>query len=556
MFELLTEIKNANAAVWLNGQDISLAYGSQALSAELINKVKDDKEALISFLSSRQIFSQEAFENMPQWQRYPLSFAQQRLLFIERMSSGDAYLIPVCFNLEQSADLIRLQFALDIVIARHASLRTVFAQDNEGDDYQQVTDATVTIEVEDFATTGALHDALEKQQSKPFDLGQTVMRANILQCGEQRVLLFVWHHIVFDGWSVGVFLKDFERAYIHGEALSLPELQYADYACWQRELMSGEVGAQQLAYWKSNLSEVQPLALLTDFNRPMQSDYCGEDLHMRFESQLASTLTQVAQEHSTTLYTVLLSAFSLILGRFSNQSDVVIGTPSDNRHNAQVQDMVGFFVNSLPIRLQLDNDASMALLIQQSHQQIAAAKVNQDIPFEQMVQALELSRDPSRHPIFQVLFSLQQNNGETATSALPMREVEPSTQVRAYSPAKFDLTLIMNDTEQGLEATFNFATSLFKRSSIEHIATAFQCVLEQIAHSTSAKLPEYSLLSGQTRERLMSWAKPDEQFMCSSSKKGVHLIQAFEAQVLASPEAVALCFDAQQLSYGALNERA
>ncbi|MBS9431012.1 condensation domain-containing protein, partial [Photorhabdus akhurstii] len=264
----------------------------------------------------------------------------------------------------------------------------------------------------------------------------------------RHYLLMLWHHIAIDGWSVDIFMAELAEIYHslqEGRDSQLPplEITYGDYAAWQRDYLQGDIGERQLAYWQQALSGYESLALPTDYPRPTQVNYQGRDFNFVLDTRLSEQLRTLAKAQETTLYTVLLSAFYLTLAKLSGQNDIVLGTPTDNRHHAQTQSLIGMFVNSLALRIQFQQTASVEALIQQTHQRVTEAKTHQDMPFEQLVEALDIERDTARHPIFQVMFGLQNFEENPPDSRLPFRPVTLDESL--YSPAKFDLSLFLSD---------------------------------------------------------------------------------------------------------------
>ncbi|MCJ8271695.1 MAG: condensation domain-containing protein, partial [Psychrosphaera sp.] len=348
-------------------------------------------------------------------ERYPLSFAQQRMLFIEQFEQGfDAYHIPYLVQLTANADLAALEVAFNVVANRHPVLKSIYP--NDGFQYILTTDVVLQSKQIDAI------QLIAQDIKRPFDLTtEPGLRLHHYQLGQQHYLLMLCHHIAFDGWSVDIMLQALAHAY-HSDSnlpeLNLPELNinYGDYALWQRETLQGEYLDELLSFWRNQLADVATLALPVDHPRPAKIDYRGRDVAISIDADLSKKLRLMAKSQQTTLCTVMLSAFYVTLAKLSGQTDIVVGTPSDNRQYHQTQALIGLFVNSLVLRTQVDPQLSIERLIKLVHRDVTEAKVHQELPFEQLVDTLALERDTSRHPIYQVLFSLQRFGDKVAES--------------------------------------------------------------------------------------------------------------------------------------------
>ncbi|MCG3470407.1 amino acid adenylation domain-containing protein [Xenorhabdus bovienii] len=490
--------------------------------------------------------------------RYPLSFAQERMRFIEQFEQGThAYHVPYLVQLDDGACLSQLETAIHRVVERHPVMKTVYRTDEAGQAYQQGLEGNLVLRSQSCEAFDALLQTVRAELATPFDLtAEPGLRLCHYRVAEHHYLLMMWHHIAIDGWSVDIFMDELAEIYSalrEGRDSLLPplEITYGDYARWQRDYLKGEVGERQLAYWQQALAGYEPLSLPTDRSRPVQVDYQGWDFNFALESELSHQLRALAKTQETTLYTVLLSAFYVTLAKLSGQNDIVLGTPTDNRHHAQTQPLIGMFVNSLVLRAQLEPAGSVETLIKQTHAVIAQAKANQDMPFEQLVDALEIERDTARHPIFQVMFGVQ-NLGEGGQSRanLPFSPVKLAGVL--YSPAKFDLSLFMAEEQANIAGGINYAVSLFDESSIARMADSYQRVLTAFVADQKQSLAGLDVLSAQERYTLLyRWNQTDVPYPQSRT-----LQQQFEAQVVATPDNVALVFAGETLTYRQVNQRA
>ncbi|WP_237386293.1 non-ribosomal peptide synthetase [Xenorhabdus sp. Sc-CR9] len=495
-------------------------------------------------------------------EHYPLSFAQERMLFIERFEQGaNMYHIPYLVQLNSSAKLPLLEKAINRVIDRHSVMKTVYRTHDDGHEYQHVLDGHLTFRTQSCNSINVLMETVHTDLLTPFDLTtEPGLRLYHYQVESQQVknqhyLLFLWHHIAFDGWSIDIFMDELSETYQAlqaGRDSQLPPLDitYGDYAVWQRDYLQGEIRERQLTYWQETLTGYEPLDLPTDRPRPTHVDYQGRDFNFTLESTLSNQLRDLAKAQETTLYTVLLSAFYVTLAKLSGQDDIVLGTPTDNRHHAQTQPLIGMFVNSLVLRTQLQQTTNVEVLIRQIHSAIVEAKRHQDIPFEQLVDTLQVERDTSRHPIFQVMFGLQSFGEYPSDNRLPFSLVQPNMPL--YSPAKFDLSLFISDGQTNLIGSLNYAVTLFDETTIIRLTDIYQQVLIAFVANQKQTLSELDLLSAQERNTLLhTWNQTDTPYPQNKT-----LQQLFKSQVEKTPDNVALVFEGETLTYHQLNERA
>ncbi|WP_145956652.1 non-ribosomal peptide synthetase, partial [Xenorhabdus budapestensis] len=368
-------------------------------------------------------------------------------------------------------------------------------------------------------------------------------------------LLLLWHHIAIDGWSIDIFMDELAEIYHslrenRNSQLPALDITYGDYAAWQRDYLQGDRRERQLAYWQQALASHESLALPTDRPRPAQVNYQGQDFNFVLNTRLSEQLRSLAKTQETTLYTVLLSAFYVTLAKLSGQNDIILGTPTDNRHHVQTQPLIGMFVNSLVLRAQLQQTVSVEVLIKQIHKQVAEAKAHQDMPFEQLLDALNIERDTARHPIFQIMFGLQSFGKNPSDSRLPFRPMTLDEPL--YSPAKFDLSLFMSDGQTEITGCLNYAVSLFDEATIVRLTESYQRVLTAFVANQKQPLSALDILSAQERHTLLhTWNQTDAPYPQDKT-----LQQLFEAQVERTPDNVALVFENETLTYHQLNERA
>ncbi|OWO87090.1 non-ribosomal peptide synthetase [Photorhabdus luminescens] len=490
-------------------------------------------------------------------ERYPLSFAQERMLFIEQFEQGsDTYHIPHLVELDNDTCLPLLETAINRLAERHAVMNMVYRNDDDGQVYSQVLSSTLAIQSHSCENIDTFLNTVRVEIATPFNLtAEPSLRLRHYQLPDRHYLLMLWHHIAIDGWSIDIFMAELAEIYHslrEGRDSRLPplEITYSDYAAWQRDYLQGDVRERQLAYWRQALSNYESLALPTDYPRPTRVNYQGRDFKFMLDTRLSEQLRNLAKAQETTLYTVLLSAFYITLAKLSGQNDIVLGTPTDNRHHAQTQSLMGMFVNSLALRLQLQQTASVEELIKQTHQRVTEAKTHQDMPFEQLVEALDIERDTARHPIFQIMFGLQNSGENPPDNRLPFRPVTFDEPL--YSPAKFDLSLFLSDGQTNITGCLNYAVSMFAETTIVRVAGIYQRVLAAFVANQTQSLSGLDILSAQERHTLLHlWNQTDAPYPQDKT-----LPQLFEAQVEKTPDNVALVFESESLTYRQLNERA
>ncbi|MBW4456089.1 MAG: amino acid adenylation domain-containing protein [Nostoc indistinguendum CM1-VF10] len=493
----------------------------------------------------------------------PLSFAQQRLWFLDQLEGQSAtYNMPSALRLIGSLQVTALEQSLREIVQRHEVLRSNFSVMN-GYPAQAIAPAfTVTLPVVDLQQCPKLKQstfvrqlAIEEAQ-RPFDLANgPLLRVTLLRLGkEEHVLLVTMHHIVSDGWSIGIFLREFAtlyEAFLKGAPSPLPALpiQYADFAHWQRQWLQGEVLKTQLNYWKQQLAGAPPLLELpTDRPRPPVQTFRGSTEPFQLNPNLTRRLLTLSQQSGATLFMILLSAFVTLLFRYSGQEDVVAGSPIVNRNRSETESIIGFFVNTLVLRTHLQGNPTFQQLLARVRQVALDAYAHQDVPFEQLVEALQPERDLSHTPLFQVMFVLQ--NTPMGRLELPGLTLTPLEMER--SGAKFDLTMSMEETQQGLTGELEYNTDLFDAVTITRMAGHFQTLLEAIVVNPEQRVSEFPLLTVTERHQmLLEWNNTQADYPQS---KCIH--QLFEAQVERTPDAVAVVFEDQQLTYRELNAQA
>jgi len=492
----------------------------------------------------------------------PLSFAQERLWLVHQLEGAEAlYNIPVARRLAGALDAKALERALGEAVRRHEALRTVF-REVEGSLVQAVVPFSgFVLPLEDLS---GLDDAAREAEvarraaedaAGPFDLAAgPLFRARLLRLGdEEHVLLLCVHHVAGDGWSLNVLFRELEAlyaAYRSGDESPLPELavQYADFAVWHREHLSGDVLERHLAWWRERLADApELLALPTDRPRPAVPTHRGAHERIDLPAALLERLRGLGRSEGATLYMVLLGAFQLLLSRHGAGDDVVVGSPVAGRPRRELEELIGYFANTLVLRTDLGGDPGFREVLRRVRAATLGAWEHQDVPFDRLVAELRPERSPSHSPLFQVTFTLE--DGERPEWSLPgVRASAVETPVRV---AKFDLLLAMEATPRGLRCGLTYATDLFERETVRGMLGRLRRVLEQVAEDAELRVSELELMGGAERARVVEGGRARAEFPADRC-----IQERFEARAAERPDAPALTFAGATLTYREVNERA
>ncbi|HZF11552.1 MAG TPA: amino acid adenylation domain-containing protein, partial [Thermoanaerobaculia bacterium] len=497
----------------------------------------------------------------------PLSFAQERLWFLDQLEPDSArYLIGSVVRLEGDLDRRALGHGLGEIVRRHESLRTVFAV-ADGQPIQVIQPAApAALPVVDLASLDADRREREVRRlsaaeaARPFDLARgPLLRMTLVALRSapepEHVALLTLHHIVADGWSMGVLVRELGALYAaaaRGTRSALPELpiQYADFALWQRQVLAGDALREELAYWRQALAGLAPLALPTDRPRPPALTSRGGVCRRLLAPELCRGLAAAGRQRDATLFMTLLSTFAVLLHRYAGQDDIAVGSAIANRGRAELEGLIGFFVNTLVLRADCGEDPDYAELVARVRRMALGAFAHQDLPFEKLVEVLQTQRDAGRTPLFQVLLALENTGVERlALPGLTLTMGEPEA-----SPAKFELTLIFKETEQGLAGLWSFPLDLFDAVTVERMAGHYETLLSQVSESgpRPVHLSELSLLGAAERWQLVQeWSERAEDV-----PRGMTVDRLFAEQAARAPQAVALVSADGEITYGELARRA
>ncbi|WP_240326446.1 non-ribosomal peptide synthetase, partial [Pseudomonas syringae] len=554
--------------------------GHSLLAAQLVSRVR---QVMGGELMLRELFSHPTVEELariigtleqasaqdiaPVDRSIPLvlSFSQQRQWFLDQLDSNAsaAYHMPASLQLQGDLDTAALRSALDYLVARHESLRTTFRKHGEQpvqiiaapDCGFALTEHDLRALPYDEARASAARIA-QSEATAPFDLQNgPLIRGRLLRLADDDYRLHITqHHIISDGWSVGVLVKEFAElyaAFTQGLEPSLPPLsiQYADYAAWQRETLSGARLTQQLEAWHSHLEGAPTLLTLpNDRPRPPLQSYRGSDVPVGFSPQLLAQVEYFCRQQDVTLFMVLLSAWSVLMARLGNERDIVIGVPTANRKDARLESLIGFFVNTLPVRVQLQDELTVSQLLAQVKDTLLTVHERQEVPFEHVIEALQPPRSLSHNPLCQVALSLN-NTPDGGPLELPGLTLTALNQSQVTS--QFDLMLTLAENAGVMEGVIQYATDLFDRATVERFAQSFQVLLQALVQDSEQPVMALPLLTPAQQLAHPALRPPMASFVTHTL---IH--QRFEAFAAQQPDSTALVFGDSHVSYQELNRRA
>ncbi|WP_394296110.1 amino acid adenylation domain-containing protein [Microcystis aeruginosa] len=531
------------------------------LTPEIQTELKNRKAEIIHFLNqlgSEEQINPRTILPIPRDGQLPLSFAQSRLWFLYQLEGATGtYNMTGALSLSGPLQVEALKQALRTIIQRHESLRTSF-QTVDGVPVQVIDPHPVwELTMVNLAGKETEAEKLAYRESQtPFDLTKSpLLRVTLLKLQpEKHILLINMHHIISDGWSIGVFIRELSHlygAFVAGKEATLPTLpiQYADFAVWQRQWLQGKVLGTQLEYWKQQLADAPPLLELpTDRPRPAIQTFQGKTERFWLDSKLTQELKALSQQSGCTLFMTLLAAFAVVLSRYSGQTDIVIGSAIANRNRREIEGLIGFFVNTLALRLDLSEKPSFATFLKQVQTVTQDAYEHQDLPFEMLVEELQLERKLDRNPLVQVGFILQ--NAANEAWKLPGLTIEEMSW--ELDSARLDLEVHLSEVNDGLTGLCCYNIDLFDGSMIARLLEHFQNLLRAIIVNPQESVSLLPLLSKQEQKQLLvDWNQTQADY-----PKDTCIHQLFEAQVERTPDAIAVVFEEQSLTYTELNHRA
>ena len=571
--KFLENLQRLDVQIIAEGDSLRCIAPEGVLTAELRSQITARKTEVLTFLQHQEQNLLAPIKAVARGSVSPLSFAQQRLWFLNQLAPDNPfYNVPTAIRLNGHLDRAALEQSFNEIIRRHEALRTTFAE-VDGQPVQIVSPSwSLSFPVMDLQAV-PVHDRdaiaqqlVTEESQRPFSLSTApLLRMMLLQLAEtEHILVLTLHHIVADGWSLGVLIRELSTLYtalVQGQTAFLPELpiQYADFAHWQRDWLQGEVLQRQLSYWRSQLHNCSVLNLPSDRPRPPVPSYRGATYPIQLSSRLTIALETLSQQNGTSLFMTLLAAFQTLLYRYTGQDDIAVGSPIANRHRHELEGLIGFFVNSLVMRTDLSGNPTFQEALGRVRDVALNAYAYQDLPFEKLVEELDPDRDVNRNPLFQVGFALQ--NAPMQPLELPGLTLTPLK----FDPGttRFDLEFhlwersqglnhLLQSPSEGLSGFVAYSTDLFDRTTIERIVQHFQTLLEGIVVHPDARLAELPILSSAERQQLLvEWNQTQTEYV----RKGC-LHRTFEEYVQESPDKIAVVYENQQLTYQDLDRRA
>jgi amino acid adenylation domain-containing protein len=494
---------------------------------------------------------------------YPMSDAQKRLWFLNQLDPESAfYSIPSALRLKGSLNIPVLEKSINEIIKRHEVLRASFHIDDKGEAQQIIAGELIVplnqIDISDIPadkTEAKVQQLLKNEAAAPFKIDAApLMRLSLIKLNSgEYVLIINMHHIIADGWSIGVFIQEVIMLYQAFAAnLASPlkdlKLQFFDYAQWQEDRQNEEAINKQLSYWTEYLKRMPTqLELPVDHPRPSLAAYKGKQHIFSIGKELTAKLRKLTKENNVSLYMTLMSAFQTFLYKFSNQDDFGVGAPIANRNRKEIEEIIGFFVNTIVLRANFTKDITFLDLINRVRNDVLEAAANQDVPFEKIVETILPKRELSVSPLFQVMFDLQ----KAPLQSMKLKDLTLEIVDIEIEVAKFDLLLIMLEYEDDIKCTLEYNTDLFDRASIERMSEYFLALLHQIVDNPKQKISLLSLISeAEKKQIVVDWNKTDTSYPDKLS-----VTQLFEKQVEKTPQNTAVIFEGQEISYCELNQR-
>ncbi len=564
--EFLSKLRDLGIQIATDGNKLQCNAPKNALTPQLRSELAERKQEIIDLLKNNNLvdsYTSSTIQPVGRDQILPLSFAQQRLWFIDRLEPNKSfYNIPEAIRFKGNLNVDILQQSLDAIVSHHEILRTNYIE-ADGNPIQIISEPhSVTLKIIDLQQYEKIEQEVEVQQilkeesQYAFNLTSDLMiRACLLQLSSsEQILLIVKHHIASDGWSIGIMwdqLTQLYLAFVEGKSSPLPTLsvQYADYAVWQRKWLADELLEKQLNYWKKQLVNANPLLELpTNFPRPLVQTYCGATQSHALSSSLSRKINQLCQQEGATLYMGLLAAFQILLHRYTQQEDILVGSVIAGRNRKEIEGLIGFFVNTLVLRADLSGNPSFKELLSQVRATTLDAYEHQDLPFEKLVEVVNPERSSSYSPIFQVMFDLQNTHSQRKEL---LGLVTQSVEVEIET-SKFDLELSVEERDNVIITSWTYNTDLFEQTTIERMYGHFQILLESIVGNPQQLISQLPMLTETEKQQLLTeWNQTQVEY---PQHKCIH--QLFEEQVERTPDAIAVSFKDQQLTYQELNNRA
>ncbi|MDD1413456.1 amino acid adenylation domain-containing protein [Dolichospermum sp. ST_con] len=570
---LMLRLQNMGCRIWAEDDKLRIRTSKNALSSELKQEIQDRKADILTFLKAAKTQAVITAEIPALSADSPklLSFAQQRLWLLAQLQGLSAtYNMPIALQLNGNLNIDVLHSSLAYLLNRHESLRMYFPTvAGQPQVAIRSLDEIAVLTVQDCRKLGSgnkgeldldtqcpnIQDLIDAHAQEHFDLNTgPLFKAKLLQLEEQKSVLAInMHHIISDGWSMGVFLRELWQVYTAYSQDKTPNfaplpIQYSDYAAWQRHWLQGEVLAKQIDYWKHQLGDASPLLELpTDYPRPAQQSYRGQRYIYALTPELTTTVNAFSQQQGVSLYMTVLATLSILLSRYSRQNDLCIGSPIANRTHSQTEGLIGFFVNTLVMRQQIKPEQSFIEFLQQTRQICLDAYAHQDVAFDVLVEKLHPERSMSYNPLFQVMLVLENNQSpDLDLSGLEMEFLGVKCAI-----AKFDLTLLITESDHQLNCSWEYATDLFARDTIQRMAEQFAVLLKGIIDHPHQSINTLPLMTATELLQIQRWNQTQTDYPQDKT-----FVDLFAEQVAKNPDNLAVVFESENLTYQQLNEKA
>lgn len=547
---LVLKLKNNNVGINLVGHQIELDVPDGIDVTSLTEEIRSNKAELIKYIrtSNRQNGTSKIIQANQQ-EFYRLSSAQQRLYFLYELDrTSVAYNMPQIVRLDGTLDTERLEKAFKKLVDRHESLRTTFEVVNE--EVVQKISGEYHLKISYFETAMSHVEEIINEFIRPFDLNHgPLLRVGLIRTsGDCNILMADMHHIISDGVSHGILIRDFLMFY-NGETLRPQTLQYKDYSEWQRGARHRESLAEQKEFWLQEFSEaVRVMELPADYPRPLTKSHKGNMVSFHLEQYETQCLRKMGEAEGATLFMTLLSVFNVLLSKLTNQEDVVIGTPVAGRQHADLEGIIGMFVNTLPLRNYPRRDYSFIQFLRSVREKALACFDNQNFQYEELVEALKVRRDTGRNPLFDIMFVLQNVEEESVR----MHGLTITPHKRQHTVSQFDLLLIVNEVPEKLKINIEYSTDLFSEKTIQRFVDYFHNLVNVIINDSNQKLSELEILSKREQDQLIHEFNRTETVF----PRDLTITQLFESQVARTPDKIALTAGGRDITYRDLNERA
>ncbi|MFK7800055.1 MAG: amino acid adenylation domain-containing protein [Anaerolineae bacterium] len=556
LLTVLKDLKSKDIKLWVDGDSLQFDAPPGSMSADLEQQITTYKPEIIQILSRSK--KQKGIQPVPRDSSLQLSYAQEGVWYLEQLHPGSSsYNMLATWEVAGELDETTFERALKKLTARHESLRTAFQTVNGRPVLviqPQVVPDFKTVDLSGVAAAEQMQQlelCIKEEKNRPFDLAQApLLRVRIFQLSETRqILSFAIHHIISDAWSFSLLFREIEAIYAGDKPLPKLPIQYADFAAWQRKKLDDVAGHADAVFWTKQLSDAAPLLELpTDFQRPAVLQYEGDTIRTQISPELTTKLNALNKAENVTPFMVLLSAFKILMQRFSGQDDIVVGTPMVNRNRVEIENLIGFFLNNLALRSDLSGNPTFRELVDRVRNTTLNAYSHQEVPFERVVQLLDPPRDLSYTPIFQVFFNMTTGNMEDDFS-LKGTSVKAFTAQNSKSESKFDFTLYLNQLESHIDLRLVFKTSLFKRERMQELLDQYLFLLDQTFTKPDARINSLSILTPQAKPLLPDPAKP----LAADWLGPVH--EAVTRQAQLSPDKLAVSDPNLSWSYAQLEKR-